>query len=153
MSKTSLSLIVIFNVLLGLRCIANTPDLQVEVFSGKAASVNSFIFFDGQGSIIVDATRSSKDALEVAKIARGHGTEPGIIFITHGHPDHYLGMGTLKKEFPNVKFYVASQEIKDDIIGFSNLAAQNNWLSDEPLMRLLLPTSRSQSPRWRGLFF
>ena len=115
-------------------CLANASDVQVEVFSAKAADVNSFIFFDSVGSLIVDTTRNSKEAMEVAKLARSHGV-PKVIFITHGHPDHYLGMGALKREFPDAKILVASQQVKDDIISFAKAAEQGHWLDDEPLMK------------------
>ncbi len=114
--------------------LAANNKLRVEVFAAKTSSVNSFVFSDSVGTLIVDATRNSKEATEVAQLAKKYGKGPQIIFITHGHPDHYLGMGALKKEFPTAQIFVASQKVKDDIIAFAQLAAQNHWLDDEPLM-------------------
>jgi glyoxylase-like metal-dependent hydrolase (beta-lactamase superfamily II) len=119
----------------GLSHTASASVVHVEVFSAKSASVNSFIIYDSVGSLIVDSTRSSKDALRVAKLARAHGTDPAIIFITHGHPDHFLGMGALKQQFPDAKILVASQGIKDDILEFAEMATKNRWIEDEPLMK------------------
>ena len=118
----------------GLSSVASASDVHVDVFSAKAANVNSFIIFDSVGSLIVDTTRNSKEALQVATLARTHGI-PHIIFVTHGHPDHFLGMGALKKEFPDAKILVASQDIKDDIIEFAEMAEKNHWTDDEPLMK------------------
>jgi glyoxylase-like metal-dependent hydrolase (beta-lactamase superfamily II) len=113
---------------------ADVQKIAVSVYSAKTANVNSFVFFDSIGSLIVDATRTSADAREVAKIAVQQGRTPKLIFITHGHPDHYLGLAVLKKEFPAAKIFVASQNVKNDIVNFAHLAEQGHWLDDEPLM-------------------
>jgi len=112
--------------------VASASSTHVEVFS--ANGVNSFLLFDSVGSLIIDTTRSSKDAVEVAKLAREHRTEPQIIFVTHGHRDHYLGMGALKKEFPKAKILVANQEIKNDIVSSAKDAAEKHGLGEEVLM-------------------
>jgi glyoxylase-like metal-dependent hydrolase (beta-lactamase superfamily II) len=108
--------------------------VQVDVFSAPTANVNSFIFSDSVGSVIVDATRTSKDAIEVVKLMRRHGGGLQTIFITHGHPDHYLGLGELKRQFPEAKVFVATEQIKNDIISFAKKAQVEHWLSDEPFM-------------------
>jgi glyoxylase-like metal-dependent hydrolase (beta-lactamase superfamily II) len=97
--------------------------------------VNSFIFFDSAGTLIVDATRGGKEAVEVAKLARKRGAAPKIILITHGHPDHYAGMAALKKEFPDSKIFAATRHVKDDIIESARFMNQGGWLDDEPLMK------------------
>jgi glyoxylase-like metal-dependent hydrolase (beta-lactamase superfamily II) len=109
-------------------------NVHVEVFSAEAANVNSFVIYDSVGCLIVDTTRNSKEALQVANLAKTHGS-PHIIFVTYGHPDHFLGLGALKKEFPNAQILVASQDIKNDIIGFAELAEKNHWIEDEPSMK------------------
>lgn len=114
--------------------IARASEVQIEMLSVKAASANSFVFYDSIGSLIVDTTRSSKEAREVAKLARKHGAGPKIIFITHGHRDHYLGMGALKEEFPKAKILVANQEIKNDIVSSAKDAAEKRGFGEEVLM-------------------
>jgi glyoxylase-like metal-dependent hydrolase (beta-lactamase superfamily II) len=127
--------LILIAAIIGISHMANALDTHVEVFPAKDSNVNSFIFFDSVGSLIVDTTRSSQEAVEVAKHARSHGAPPKIIFITHGHPDHYLGMGALKKEFPDAKILVANQRVKNDIINFAKFAADNHWFdSTEPAM-------------------
>jgi glyoxylase-like metal-dependent hydrolase (beta-lactamase superfamily II) len=125
----------LFALLTGLSPRESACAVNVEVFSSESAEVNSFIIYDSVGSIIVDSTRSSRDARRIAKIAKMHGADPEIIFITHGHPDHFLGIGALKQEFPNAKILVASQAVKDDILKFAQMATKNHWIEDEPLMK------------------
>jgi glyoxylase-like metal-dependent hydrolase (beta-lactamase superfamily II) len=108
--------------------------LEVRVFSAETANVNSFIFFDAVGSVVIDVTRTSKDALSVAKMIKERKSSLKIIFITHGHPDHFIGLGALKKEFPLTKIFVATQHVKEDIVRMAEIGARDHWLDDEPEM-------------------
>lgn len=103
-------------------------DLVVSPFAGKEANVNAYVFSDARGSLIVDATRKSEDAKSLADFARSKGVPVKTIFITHGHPDHFVGLPVLKKEFPDAKFLVASERVKDDIINMASM----KWMSSEP---------------------
>lgn len=123
---------------------ARAGAVHVEVFSAKEANVNAFVFSDSLGTVIVDTTRNSKEARELARLARAkspNGEDPKMIFITHGHPDHYLGMGALRAEFPNARIVVASRKVKDDIIGFTKFMESVKWLEGEPGMKIRSPAN------------
>lgn len=109
-----------------------SASLSVAVFAAKESSVNAFVLSDAKGTLIVDATRNSEEARELARLARSKGAEPKVIFITHGHPDHYFGIGALRKEFPRAKILVASAQVKEDIIRFTQFMESRNWLEGEP---------------------
>ncbi|WP_186785914.1 MBL fold metallo-hydrolase [Paenibacillus agilis] len=110
-------------------------NLKVDVHHAIEANVNSYVFSDDKGTFIIDCTRNSEEARKVAALARSKGADPETILITHGHPDHYLGMGAILQEFPNIRFVVASQGVKDDIIGFTQWMDSVNWLEGEPHMK------------------
>jgi len=105
------------------------------VFPAKEANVNAFIFSDSKGTLIVDCTRNSKEAHELAAMTKSKGLAPQMLLITHGHPDHYMGMGALKQEFPKLNIVVARKEIKDDIIGFTKWMESMKWLESESGMK------------------
>lgn len=111
------------------------PKLTVEVFPAVESDVNAFVLSDGAGTILVEATRSSREALELLAVARAHGGDPALVFITHGHPDHYLGLGALRAEIPGLRIVVASEAIKQDILGFSTFMEGAGWLEGEPGMK------------------
>jgi glyoxylase-like metal-dependent hydrolase (beta-lactamase superfamily II) len=113
----------------------NNKALAVTVFPAKEANVNAFVFSDSESTMIVDTTRNSREAKELANLARALGPDPEIIFVTHGHPDHYLGMGALKAEFPKARILVPSARVKDDIIGFTQFMESAHWLDGEPAMK------------------
>jgi glyoxylase-like metal-dependent hydrolase (beta-lactamase superfamily II) len=109
--------------------------LKVETYQGKASSVNSYIFSNGKSIIIMDVLRNSEEAAKLASYVKTKNLPVTNILITHGHPDHYMGIDVMKKEFPDAKIVVASQEIKDDVKGFSTWMESVGWLDKEPALK------------------
>jgi len=110
--------------------------INVEVYKGTEANVNSFILSDTKNIIVVDLLRSSKEAEMLADHIENSGKNLHAIFITHGHPDHYIGLGVFHSRFPNVPVKVATKEIRDDIVGFSQWMESVGWLDAEPHMKV-----------------
>lgn len=110
-------------------------NLQVEVFKGKEASVNSYLFHNGTSQIVVDVLRNSQEAEELAKFIQAKKLPLTHILITHGHPDHYIGLDVMSKAFPDAKIVVASEAVKADIIGFSTWMESVGWLEGEVNMK------------------
>jgi len=94
-------------------------NIQLNIYHGIEASVNAYIFSDSKSIILVDCLRNSKEAKLLADLIKKQNKPLTYILITHGHPDHYLGMNVLKAEFRNAKIVVTKQEIKNDIMTFS----------------------------------
>ena len=113
-----------------------TNDIQLEVYHGVEASVNAYVFYDDQTAILVDCLRNSAEAVLLAQKIKGIGKPLTHILITHGHPDHYLGLNVMTQAFPEAKVVVTRQEIKDDIIGFSGWMDTVGWLDSEPSMKV-----------------
>jgi glyoxylase-like metal-dependent hydrolase (beta-lactamase superfamily II) len=109
--------------------------IQLEVYHGKEATVNAYIFFDNQSMILVDCLRNSEEAKTLADLIKRHNQPLTHILITHGHPDHYLGLKAMKQEFPSARIVVTTQEIKNDIITFSAWMESVGWLETEPAMK------------------
>ena len=110
-------------------------ELKVEVFKGKEASVNSYLFSNGKSLMVMDVLRSTEDAQNLAAFIKSKELPLTHILITHGHPDHYIGMDYLKKAFPKVEIIVPTLEIKQDIIGFSSWMESVGWLDGEPNLK------------------
>ncbi|MEM9548392.1 MAG: MBL fold metallo-hydrolase [Bacteroidota bacterium] len=109
--------------------------LTVDVFKGKEASVNSYIFSNGTTLMVMDVLRSTEDARQLAEYITSKALPLTHIFITHGHPDHYIGMDHLMRVFPEVKIMVSNEETKQDIIGFSTWMESIGWLDGEPNLK------------------
>ncbi len=116
---------------------------KIERYAAKEADVNAYIVHDGRDAIIVDSTRSAAEGAEVAALVAATGAIPSALLITHGHPDHYLGMGAIKQAYPDIAIVVASQDIKADIIGFTAWMEEQGWLEAQPQMKRKTATNPS----------
>src|SRR4051794_32230637 len=110
-------------------------NIQLTVFNGIEASVNAYLFSDRKSIILVDCLRNSEEAKSLADVIKSHSKPLTYILITHGHPDHYLGLNVMKQEFPDARIVVTKKEIKDDIINFSAWMETVGWLEKEPAMK------------------
>lgn len=114
---------------------ATSDSLQVERFAAREADVNAYLVHRGDDAVLIDCTRSADDAAGFVAMIKRAGLTPTHLLITHGHPDHYLGMGTLLGAFPDLRIVVARDAIKADIIGFTGFMESAGWLQDLPAMK------------------
>ncbi len=112
-----------------------TSPFTITRFAGRTASVNSWIVTNATHALVIDALRSESEATELAETIKATGKTLWGVLVTHGHPDHYIGLRTLKEHFPDARVVVASQAVKDDIIGFSMWMESVGWLDQIPRMK------------------
>jgi glyoxylase-like metal-dependent hydrolase (beta-lactamase superfamily II) len=101
--------------------------MVVEVFRGSAATVNSYIIIDEKEVVLIDALGNANEAENLAKCIREIGKPLSHVVITHGHPDHYMGLRVLRNYFPAAAFVVARDSIKEDIIEYSSRLERAGW--------------------------
>ena len=109
--------------------------ISIVRFAGREANVNAFIINNATHAVVVDSLRNREEAAELAQAIRHSGRRLQAIFVTHGHPDHYIGSRTLKEAFPSARILVASDAIKADTLGFSKWMDSVGWLEKEPQMK------------------
>jgi glyoxylase-like metal-dependent hydrolase (beta-lactamase superfamily II) len=110
-------------------------DMNVERFAGKEANVNAYIIRNASHAIVVDSLRNREEAAELGEAIRASGRKLQAIFVTHGHPDHYIGSRTLKEMFPGARILVATEAIKADMQGFSAWMDSVGWLDKQAQMK------------------
>jgi len=110
--------------------------IEVSCHKGSEANVNSFILSDDENIIVVDMLRNSAEAERLADNIEKAKKKLHCIFVTHGHPDHYIGLGVFHRRFPNTPIMVATTEIREDIIQFSHWMESVGWLDAEPHMKV-----------------
>lgn len=79
--------------------------LTTQVFTGGQGGflVNSTLISGDKEAILVDAQFTLAEAHRlVAQILESKKTLT-TVYITHGHPDHYFGLGVIKQAFPKAK--------------------------------------------------
>jgi glyoxylase-like metal-dependent hydrolase (beta-lactamase superfamily II) len=75
--------------------------------------VNSHLIYGEREALLVDAQFTRSEARKVVEMVRATGRELKTIFITHGHPDHYLGLEILTREFPRAQVLARPAVIAD----------------------------------------
>jgi glyoxylase-like metal-dependent hydrolase (beta-lactamase superfamily II) len=113
----------------------SSVEMKIERFPGREANVNSYFVHNKTHGIVVDCLRNREEAAELAGKVRASGLKLQAVFVTHGHPDHYIGSRTLREAFPQAGIIVASSAIKADIVGFSGWMESVGWLDNQPQMK------------------
>ena len=109
--------------------------VTVTPYAAAASDVNAYVISDGAGAIVIDATRTPEDGAAVARLVAERTTGPVTVLVTHGHPDHFLGLGALRAALPEARFVVARPEIEADVIGMATWMTAQGWLAELPAMR------------------
>lgn len=130
-----ITLVVLNLMLVGITPLQAADPIQVDIYKGEIATVNSYIFSNGKSLIVMDVQRATSEAKKLAETIKAKNLPLTHILVTHGHPDHYIGMDWLLKEFPEAQVVVANENIKRDIIGFSTWMESVGWLDAEPALK------------------
>jgi glyoxylase-like metal-dependent hydrolase (beta-lactamase superfamily II) len=121
---------------------AMAQSIQVEVFKGGFATVNSFIFSNGKSLIVMDVQRKTYEAKKLAELIKSKHLPLTHILISHGHTDHFTGMAWFHQEFPQAQIVVASDAIRRDIKAYAIYMSQGGETGAEPALEPgLLPKS------------
>ena len=123
-----------------------TYDLEVEVFKGGFATVNSFIFSNGKSLIVMDVQRKTYEAKKLTKIIKSKNLPLTHILISHGHTDHFTGMPWFRKEFPEAKIVVANEAIKQDIKDYAVYMNTGGETDSEPALEPALRPKTADHP-------
>src|SRR2546425_13359967 len=73
-------------------------DLKLDVFVGgdNAFNVTSTIVSGERDAVVIDGQFTRTDAERLAETIKASGKNLTAVYITHGHPDHYWGLTTLR---------------------------------------------------------
>lgn len=98
------------------------PPLSIKVFNsgpgdaGNDFEVNSVIVMGEKDAVLVDAQFTLAAAHRLTADIIETGKRLTTIYITHWHPDHFLGLEVIKEAFPEARV-VAIREVSKEING------------------------------------
>ena len=75
------------------------PGVRDTFFQATAST----LIYGARDAVLVDAFLSTKQTSALADWVAARGKNLTTIYITHGHGDHWFGLGTLLERFPNAK--------------------------------------------------
>jgi len=124
----------------------NANGLEVEVFRGGFATVNSFIFSNGKSLIVMDVQRKTHEAEKLVEVIKAKKLPLTHVLITHGHTDHFTGMPLFLKTFPQAQIVVANEDIKRDIKAYAIYMDSGGETGAEPALESPLRPKSPENP-------
>jgi glyoxylase-like metal-dependent hydrolase (beta-lactamase superfamily II) len=84
------------------------PGIQETFFQAMAST----LIYGAKDAVLVDAYMTVKQANDLADWIASKGKNLTTIYITHGHGDHWFGVGTLLERFPSAKVVATPDTVK-----------------------------------------
>ena len=89
-----------------------TRDMPPGVRETYFQAMASTLIYGVRDAVLVDAFMTVKQANALADWVAARGKNLTTIYITHGHGDHWFGVGTLLERFPNAKAVATPNAVK-----------------------------------------
>src|SRR6202140_999785 len=89
-----------------------TPDRPPGVRETYFQAMASTLIYGNKDAVLVDGFMTTKQANALADWVASKGKNLTTIYITHGHGDHWFGVGTLLERFPNAKVVATPNTVK-----------------------------------------
>lgn len=80
-----------------------SAEIVVHTAQTKNFKVNSIVLIGANESALIDAQFTISEAQDLLQTISSFGVNLTQIWITHPHPDHYFGVGTILSAYPNAK--------------------------------------------------
>ena len=89
-----------------------TRDLPPGVTQAYFQATASTLIYGARDAVLVDAFMTVKQANALADWVAAKNKNLTTIYITHGHGDHWFGVGTLLERFPNARAVATPDVVK-----------------------------------------
>jgi glyoxylase-like metal-dependent hydrolase (beta-lactamase superfamily II) len=89
-----------------------TRDLPPGITQAYFQAMASTLIYGARDAVLVDAFMTVKQSNALADWVAARGKNLTTIYITHGHGDHWFGVGTLLERFPNARAVATPDTVK-----------------------------------------
>jgi glyoxylase-like metal-dependent hydrolase (beta-lactamase superfamily II) len=119
-----------------------TPGVDIRTYtSGEPAAMsNSHLVIADRDAFLFDVVQMRHEALNLVEMIRRSGKKLRFVWISHAHPDHFLGLDVIEDAFPGVPVY-SSPAVSADIAQAGPTLVgilSKRWGEDGP-RRLVVP--------------
>ena len=112
----------------GYKLIPGGPGWDHSTPATWPASTSTLISGD-RDAALVDALLTTSEGQRLAAWLRNTGKQPRVIFVTHGHADHFFGAGPVLDAFPRAQLMASNQQVVDQARGQTTPQAMASWNS------------------------
>ena len=90
--------------------------LTIERFTSSepGAWSNSYLISGKEDAVLFDVFMLRKDAIDLAEKIKKSGKKLTHIFVSHAHPDHFMGTEAVVERFPEVEV-ISTEEVVADV--------------------------------------
>jgi glyoxylase-like metal-dependent hydrolase (beta-lactamase superfamily II) len=90
--------------------------LSIQPFTSAEAGAwsNAYLISGNADAILFDTVMLRSDASKLAEQIAQSGKSLRTVFVSHGHPDHFMGLDVIVERFPNTRV-VATKNVVEDI--------------------------------------
>jgi glyoxylase-like metal-dependent hydrolase (beta-lactamase superfamily II) len=99
-----------FDVFVSSQIPAVTTDLPPGITEMKWSPISSTFISGKRDGVLIDTAITVEQNQKLMEWIAASGKNLTTIYATHGHGDHFFGVNTIRKRFPNVRF-VARREV------------------------------------------
>lgn len=103
------------------------PDRPPGVRDTYFQAMASTLIYGERDAVLVDAYMTVKQANALADWVASFGRNLSTIYITHGHGDHWFGVGTLLERFPRAKVVATAKTIEVMRLNVSPQLLRGAW--------------------------
>ena len=87
------------------------PGFEEAVGPATWPPSTSTLISDERGALLVDCLITEQEGRELAAWVKSHHREPGYVYITHPHADHFLGLPEILAAFPQARPVALAESI------------------------------------------
>ena len=109
-----------------------TSDKPKGVLETYFQAMASTLIYGEHDAVLVDAFMTVKQANALADWVEARGKNLTTIYLTHGHGDHWFGVGTLLERFSNAKAVATPNTVKQMRLHASPEFLENVWKAAFP---------------------
>jgi glyoxylase-like metal-dependent hydrolase (beta-lactamase superfamily II) len=93
-----------------------TPDIPAGYESLAWVANSATLIYGARDAVLVDTFLTIDQSVQLADEVAASGKNLTYVYITHGHGDHFFGLGAIEQRFPSVRA-VATAGVIDHIAG------------------------------------
>jgi glyoxylase-like metal-dependent hydrolase (beta-lactamase superfamily II) len=110
------------------------PNIELRRFTHPYFNANAWLLANDEYAILIDtASNGNEDGERVANFVADSGRTLHAIVLSHGHPDIFFGIKSLRARFPKVPVFIAKSEIGEDIVAMAQTMEQFGMLPSPDL--------------------